>query len=83
MCLDAPVLALLGFGVSVFGVNSLRRLRVIERGGHHRGGKGGSTAWGILHRFLCSPSFHKPRDEISFKGEGYNTSYYKNTNQFH
>jgi hypothetical protein len=26
---------------------------------------------------LCAPSFHKSRDEISFKGEGRNTPYYK------
>jgi hypothetical protein len=30
----------------------------------------------ILHCFLCSHPFRKSRDEISFKGEGCNTSCY-------
>jgi hypothetical protein len=33
-----------------------------------------------LHHFLCSPSFHKSRDKISFKGEGCNTLYYGSPN---
>jgi hypothetical protein len=33
--------------------------------------------------FLCSPSFRKSRDEISFKGEGCNIPCYGNPNQGH
>jgi hypothetical protein len=35
----------------------------------------------IIHRSLNFPSFHKSRDEISFKGEGCNTPWYGNLNQ--
>jgi hypothetical protein len=35
----------------------------------------------ILHRFLCSPSLRKSRDEVSFKGEGCNAPCYRKLNQ--